>query len=283
MTILITGGTGTTGGALVRLLRARAADVRIASRHPVEGHPSHVRFDWTDPATYPAALADVQRLYLLPPNVRADRLTTIQGFLAAATAAGVRRIVLLSSSVDGVPGQAEVHEAIAEAVPEWAILRPSWFMQNFTGAHPTAVAIRERGEIANATGAGKVGFIDAEDIAAVAAETLLADEGSNTEYLLTGPETLSYADAAALITEVADYPVRFVPITAEQSVARWMALGLPEAMATYGTEVDVAISQGSQDWLSSAVLDVTGRRPRSLRDFVAVHRTLWQKAEVATP
>jgi uncharacterized protein YbjT (DUF2867 family) len=281
VTILITGGTGTTGGALARLLRERGEPIRIASRHPVEHDPSHVHFDLTDPATFPAALAGVRQLYLLPPTVRADQLATIQPFLAAVKAAGVRRIVLLSSAIDGVPGQDAVHKAVADTAPEWAILRPSWFMQNFIGAHPTAAAIRERGEIANATGTGKLGFIDAEDIAAVAAEVLLMDSAPNAEYLLTGPETLSYADAAALISEVAGYPVRFVPITRQQSIDRWLAAGIPEAMAAYATEVDLAIANGSQDWLSPAVLEVTGRPPRSLREFLAAHRSVWQTTETA--
>jgi uncharacterized protein YbjT (DUF2867 family) len=34
-----------------------------------------------------------------------------------------------------------VHAFIAESFPEWAVLRPSWFMQNFAGRHPHADAI----------------------------------------------------------------------------------------------------------------------------------------------
>jgi uncharacterized protein YbjT (DUF2867 family) len=103
------------------------------------------------------------------------------------------------------------------AAPEWAILQPSWFMQNFTGTHPTAIALRERGEIATATGNGRVGFIDARDIAAAAAETLLTPEPPNARYVLTGPETLSYPQIAAILTEVTGRHIRHTALTAEHS------------------------------------------------------------------
>lgn len=190
--VLVTGATGTTGRHLTRLMRERGARVREASRHPGPGAGAgtSVFFDWGDPATYPAALDGISGLYLLRPPRAADAMPLIERFLAAARAAGVRRIVLLHSMVAGPAGMPEIRQAVEESAPEYAILQPSWFMQNFTGTHPTAITLRERGEIATATGDGRIGFIDARDIAAAAASALLAPDPPNTRYVLTGPQAV---------------------------------------------------------------------------------------------
>jgi uncharacterized protein YbjT (DUF2867 family) len=231
--VLVTGATGTTGRHLARLLRERGASVRQASRHPRPDADAgtSVFFDWTDPATYSAALDGISGLYLLRPPRPAGAMPLIERFLAAARAADVRRIVLLHSMVTGPAGMPEIRQAVEESAPEYAILQPSWFMQNFTGTHPTAVALRESGEIATATGDGRVGFIDANDIAAAAAAALLAPEPPSTRYVLTGPEALSYPQVAAILSEITGRTIRHINLTAEQLAARWAAARLPENLA----------------------------------------------------
>ena len=96
----------------------------------------------------------------------------------------------------------EVHAALPGLFDAWAVLRPSWFMQNFTGDHPHAESIRTTGTLASATGTGRVAFIDADDIAAVAAHALTAGDAPNRDLVLTGPEALGYDDIAAVLTEV---------------------------------------------------------------------------------
>lgn len=268
-TVLVTGGTGTTGRRLAALLRAHRVPVRVASRHPGHGAGSVV-FDWADPASYPGAVAGAESVYLVrPPATVADPLPRLRRFLATAAGAGVRRVVLLHSAVTGPAGVPEAAEAVRQAVPEWAILCPSWFMQNFTGDHPTARAIRERGEIATATGTGRVGFIDADDIAACARAALLAPEPPNTRYVLTGPEALGHADIAAILTEVTGRPVRHADLTARQLTDRWVAAGLPEPLARTAADLDRAIASGEYDYTTTTVADLTGRPPRTFREHAA--------------
>lgn len=284
--ILVTGGTGNTGGRLADLLDQRGVQVRIASRHqPPSTDPAatreHVRFDWLDPATYPAAVSGVERLYLLRPSGPVEQtLPLIRQFLAAATRAGVRRVVLLHSAVNGPAGSPEIAEAVHQAMPEWAILRPSWFMQNFTGAHPIARGIQANGQIVTATGDGRVGFIDAGDIAGAAAETLLLPAAPNDAYLLTGPEALSYSQVADILSEVAGRPIRHVNLSAEHLTAQWIAAGLPEAMARTAVELDLAVSRGDYDHTTTTVHDLTGRPARSLIDHA---RTTWHPQPAPLP
>jgi uncharacterized protein YbjT (DUF2867 family) len=149
-------------------------------------------------------------------------------------------------------------------------------MQNFTGTHPPAVALRERSEIATATGNGRVGFIDARDIAAAAAAALLAPEPPNTRYLLTGPETLSYSQVAEIVGEIAGRTIRHTALTAAQLTARWTTAGLPETLARTATDLDTAISHGDYDYTTPDVQDLTGQAPRRFQDFATEHRDTLQ-------
>ncbi|GAA2814521.1 ergot alkaloid biosynthesis protein [Saccharopolyspora taberi] len=264
MTVLITGGTGNTGRPLADLLRARGVGVRVASRHPAGA--DHVFFDWADPASHRTALAGVESVYLVQPIGAVDPMPLVRPFLDAV---GDRPVVLLGSLavVPDAPGIDELNRAV-RAIPGAAVLRPSGFMQNFTGAHPVADAIRERGEFSTATGNGRIGWVDAEDIAAVAAE-LLAGRAERSEYVLTGPEALSCDEAAAVITEVTGRPVRHVGVSVAQRARMFAEFGVPEPFARGLAAIDADIRGGSEDRVTTDVADVTGRAPRSLRDFVA--------------
>lgn len=105
------------------------------------------RHPWYAPASHAAALDGVDRVYLVPPVGDADPAATMLPFLRQARAAGVRRAVLLSSSAipEGGPAVGTVHQALPALFEQWAVLRPSWFMQNFTGTHAHARSIRDEG------------------------------------------------------------------------------------------------------------------------------------------
>lgn len=218
-TILVIGATGTTGGRTAARLTAAGHHVRAASRRatPVPG-AQPVRFDWYDPGTFGGALDGTDRVYLVPPLGDPDPAAVMLPFLRQARAAGVRRAVLLGSSAipaDG-PGVGAVHRALPELFDQWAVLRPSWFMQNFTGTHMHARSIREHGVILTAAGSGRVGFVDADDIAAVAVHALTDDRAPGTDLVLTGPQALGYDDIAAIVTEVTGRPVTHQPLTYER-------------------------------------------------------------------
>ena len=274
--ILVLGATGNTGGALVQLLKASGTPLRTAARGVLAGSPDHVRFVWDDRRTHGPAVAGVERLYLVAPVGAADPLPLVKPFLAEALAGGLQRVVLLSSSAvkPGDPGLGQIDALVRATVPEWAILRPSWFMQNFVGDHPLADGIRSRGEIVTATGDGRLPFVDARDIAATAAALLRADSIVCSEHLVTGPQALSYADAAALVSEMMGRPVRHVAITEEALTQRLITAGYEAAFASALAGLDADIRAGRQAQITDTVQRLTGQPPRSLRDFIAEHREL---------
>ncbi|MEI5100522.1 NAD(P)H-binding protein [Streptomyces sp. PmtG] len=266
----MTGATGTTGSRVAARLAALGHTARPTSRG---ARPGHVRFDWYDPGTHAPALRGADRAYLVPPLAEPDPAAVMAPFLERARAAGVRRVVLLSSSAvpQGGPGVGRVHQLLAEGglFEEWTVLRPSWFMQNFTGDHVHARAIRDDGVLTTATGAGRVAFVDADDIAAVAAHALTDPRAPGGDLVVTGPEALSYADVADVVTRVTGRAVSHRPVPPGELAARLAASGMPAAFAGFLAGLDAAIGRGAEDRVTDTVERITGRAPRAFAEMYA--------------
>jgi ergot alkaloid biosynthesis protein len=269
--VLVTGGTGTTGRRIAARLTALGLAVRTASRAADPSARDHVRFDWHDPATHAAALADVARVYLVAPALVDDPAPVMLPFLERALAGGVRRVVLLSSSAiaDGAPGLGAVAREIRTRAPEWAVLRPSWFMQNFLdGDHMHGATLLRDGVIVTSTGHGRVPFVDADDIAEVGARALADERSHDAAHVITGPEALTYDDVAEIVARVSGRRVVHVHVDDAAARARLIAGGMPERYARLLVGLDAAIRDGAEDRVTDTVERVTGRPPRSFAAFV---------------
>ncbi|GAA4532966.1 NmrA family NAD(P)-binding protein [Amycolatopsis samaneae] len=265
--VLVIGATGTTGGRVLAGLRERGVAARAATRKPARA--GQIRFDWADRATHADAVRDVRAVYLVAPVGVAEPGPVVEPFLATARAAGVRRVVLLGSSAvaEGDSGLGVLPRLVRAEMPEWAVLRPSWFMQNFTGEHPVAQGVRD-GEIVTATGDGRIAFVDATDIAAVAVRALTDGEPHNTEHVLTGPEALSYAEAAEIVARHIGRPVRHRAVGPAEFTRRLTDSGLPAAFAAVLAALDEDIRRGAEDRVTPTVERVTGTPARSFHTFV---------------
>jgi uncharacterized protein YbjT (DUF2867 family) len=277
--VLVTGGTGKTGAALVGRLRGAGLPVRIASRHPATADPDAIRFDWGDPSTHEAALRGMDRVFLVPPVESVDPLPLVEPFLRRARRSGVRRVVLLGSAIvlPNAPSALEL-AAQVRAEPGWVVLRASGFMQNFLRPHPLGDRIHRLGEIRTAAGDGRVGWIDVRDIAASAAALLEDPEvrAEDGDFLLTGPESLSYGDTAEAITVHTGRRIRVRRIEPDEQAAAYRAAGLPAGFAAALATVEDGIRRGREDRVSTTVLDLTGRPPRTFARFVSEHANEWR-------
>jgi len=134
MTILITGGTGKTGGSLAQLLHAAGLSFLIATRTGKAPEPYRaVKFDWFDSATFENPFntdPTIDRVYLVLPPAHMDTLPVVGPFIDFAISKGVKRIVLLTAiqSEPGSPVFGVIHTYLAGKGIEYAVLRPSWFM-----------------------------------------------------------------------------------------------------------------------------------------------------------
>ncbi|NIK61933.1 SDR family oxidoreductase [Kribbella shirazensis] len=212
MTILVTGGRGAIARAVTAGLIAAGQDVRVASREPA-ALPSAVGYDATDPAP---ALRDISQVVLYSDPSSAP------AFVAAAEAAGVKQVVLLSSlSALGGPDDphAKTEQVIADATYATTCLQPGAFMSNTKyWAHQV-----------RATGQVRLPYLDAEeapihelDIADAALRVLLDGPGNGHDgrgYPLTGPESMTRRRQIELITEVTGVPIEVVDLTPDQARA----------------------------------------------------------------
>ena len=261
-TFLILGGTGTTGRRIADRLRSAGLHVRTASRTG-----SDVRLDLDDPATWAPALDGVTAAYLLEPTLHAG--ARLARFAEEALANGVRRLVLLSASratEEGHPLYA-VEQTLRRSTADWTILHPQWFAQNFSeGIWLPSVL---DGTIGLPAGTGSTAFIDADDIADVAAAALTEDRHHGEVYELTGPSAVSFGEAADLITKVTGHTVRYVDVDPAAFTGQQVENGVPPQGAELLTSVYVSIANG-QARVTDHVERALGRPARTFEDFVTI-------------
>ena len=270
---LVLAGTGKTGSRVAAQLTKLGVSVRTAARNGAD-----VRFDWDDPTTHSPALADVDCVYLVAPALRTDFADQVSSFLDLAEAAGVRHVTYLSAfSIDQAPPRWVAHRAVelelmGRGTITHSILRPAWFMQNFSETFLKPVD----GVIAVPTGDGAEAFVDAEDIAAVAAATLASpDAHAGAEYAPTGPEALTVSDAADVIADVIGQPVKHNDIDRNAWIDGTVAAGVPAAYGEVLRMLTETIASGHGSRPNNDVENVTGRPPISLADFARRTAPAW--------
>jgi ergot alkaloid biosynthesis protein len=274
---LVTGSTGKTGAHLVEKLVEGGWPVRAANRSGTAGAGTEgVVFDWNEATGHAAALEGVDRVFLLAPTGSSAPLEVMAPFIELALARGVRRFVLLSSSQldEGGPAMGAVHALLHRRAPEWAVLQPSWFMENFT-VDPHLASIRSEDAIYSATDDGLVPFLSVEDIAAVALRTLTDAHPANAGLVLTGPRLLTYDDVAATIGEARHRPVRHLRLTAHELAARHERFGIPAGFAALLAGLDRAIASGREARTTPVVAQMLGREALSFEAFAGTRGALW--------
>jgi uncharacterized protein YbjT (DUF2867 family) len=271
-TALILGGTGRTGSLLAGRLARREIATRTAARSGAD-----VRFDWDDPATHADALTGVDRLYLVTPVLRVRYAEQVARFLDLAENAGVRHVTFLSTHNAGQapPGidiaAVEAGLAARQAITH-SVLRPAWVMQNFTDDHLPVIG----GVITAPSGGGTEAFVDAYDIAAVAAETLLHPGAhAGAQYTLTGPQALTFGEVADIITSVSGRPVRYNDIDQEAWISGALAAGVPADYAVMLRWLTGAIIAGHGSIPTDDIRKVTGRKPATFRAFAERNARAW--------
>ena len=136
--------------------------------------------------------------------MRTDFADRVSVFLDRAAAAGVSHVTYLSArGTDSAPPETAMRRVELDLVGRpgvtHAILRPAWFMQNFSETFLKPAG----GAIAVPAGDGAEAFVDADDITAVASPTLADPQAhAGAQYALTGPEALTIAEAAKIISDV---------------------------------------------------------------------------------
>ncbi|MFE2225553.1 SDR family oxidoreductase [Streptomyces kronopolitis] len=271
--IVVTGATGNIGRPLTQALAEAGRQVTAVSRHTaaVPNGVRHVAADLTEPASLKPTLAGAEALFLLLSGDLHAAGAGPADIVAQAAAAGVRRVVLLSTlGVVTRPfgptriAMRALEDALRESGLEWVILRPGGFASN---ALWWAESVRTQRVVAAPFGDVGVPIIDPADIAAVAAACLLDDRHAGGVYELTGPEVITPRRQSEAIAAALGTPVRFHELTRHEAKAA-MAQSMPAELADDTLDI-LGAPNPAELRVSPDVQKVLGRAPRPFADWAA--------------
>ncbi|WP_372410371.1 NAD(P)H-binding protein [Streptomyces luteireticuli] len=274
MTTLVTGARGRVGSTLIELLNARGLPVRAASRAPekLTGLPAdvpRVRCALDAPETFPAALDGVTSVFLYADASRLD------DFLAVAATAGVRHIVLLSSSSVLVPdpaadplarGHWAAEQALAASPITSTLLRPGAFATNALGwVH----ALRTTGTVRLPVPDAHAGPLHERDLAEAALAVLTDPDPLGGAHHLTGPESLTFREQLAVISRVTGMTAEAEPLAPEEwkkEVSAHLPEHIADSLLAYWRKSD-----GSPAETTKGIEELTGHPARSFTTWVEDH------------
>ncbi|GLS26046.1 SDR family oxidoreductase [Marinibactrum halimedae] len=279
--ILVTGGTGNNGKAVLESLAAKDVNVRALLRNPSKAivkdpNISYVKGDFSDSASLEKVLSGIEVAFL----VSAYEPTFAEkhgNFVRAAEKAGVRHIVQLSgvgadlkSPIKTLAwlGQAEAH--LRSSTLNWTILRPATYTNNFFAS---AQSIKESDLIAAPFGTDAnavMTLVDNNDIGEAAANVLLnPDKHIGNVYTLTGSEQLNHDNVASVFSEVLGRPIKYLPVTNEEAKAGLLNWQVPEVLADSLVQLWTAMRNGEfKPEPTQDLSNLIGRAPTTFEQFV---------------
>jgi NAD(P)H dehydrogenase (quinone) len=269
--IVVSGGSGDLAGRAIRRLVDLVGpdEVQTLSRTPEKITTVAARYaDFADPPSLTTALAGADRFLLvsiggLKPEDQGRQADAV----AAAVKAGVRHIVYTSFTRAGDSGNpvqiASYHGAtervLAESGVAFTALRFNIWPEamRYIGIIPAAL---KHGRWVSNAGDGRVGYVDKDDCADVAAHVLANGSHQGEILEVTGPQSVTDRDFAALLG------VEYTPVTDEEAVQQLAAVGITQPMAGMWAEHGIQQRAGWHDAQTDVVERITGRPAVSLRD-----------------
>ena len=281
--ICVTGGTGLIGGEVLRLLSQQGATALALARNLKKSRQlkgiTWVLGDLARPETLPKAFEGVQRLFLVS-SIGEDTVALQHNAIVAARAARIPHIVKLSAFGASDHSKAPIclwHYQLEKEIQDsgigWTMLRPHHFMQNLLAQ---AEYVIKGGAVYSASGDGKIPWVDARDIAAVAAVTLAKPGHHGKKYIITGSEAISYRQAAEIIGRTIGKQLHFVDESPEEARARRRREGYPPAIIESALAIAAYQRAGGKTvTIASTVADLTGRPPLTVAEFVREHASMF--------
>ncbi|ANL41061.1 MULTISPECIES: SDR family oxidoreductase [Rhizobium] len=267
--ILVIGATGTVGRHVVDGLLAKGEAVKAASRagKPVASAEGVV-FDYAKPETFGPAFDGVDRAYVLLASGYADSKGMLLPVIEAAAARKVKVVLQSAFGVDAddaIPYR-QVEIALEKSGTPYVILRPNWFSDNFHTFWKPGI---DHGQIALPAAEGKSSFIDARDVAASGVAALTSSSFDGKAFNLTGPEALSYTQAAAILSEAIGKPVSYNAVSDEALIDMLTGAGVSADYASFLASIFYPVREGWTAVVNGEVETLTGKAPRSLQTYAA--------------
>ncbi len=277
-TILVTGATGTVGHGVVKALGAmkdvqvRAFVRNAAKAQSLEGpNVAITQGDLAKKDTIEKALQGVDKVFLLS-NADPKQMELQGNVVEAAKKTHVKHIVKLSAlgtSLDSPIKLAQWHRQTEEHIEKSGIpythLHPHFFMQNF---FMFAQTIKKDGAFYAPMKEAKMSMVDTRDIAHVAATVLTQTGHEGKTYDITGPEAVSFNEAAAKLSEVLGKQVKYVPISIDDLKKGMKSMGIEDWFVEDMAKLYEFFNSGKAAFVTPTVLQVTKKPGHSFSQFV---------------
>ncbi|MBM3559601.1 MAG: NAD-dependent epimerase/dehydratase family protein [Alphaproteobacteria bacterium] len=236
--ILVTGASGATGVHVIRQMARRGAEVRAlshsqagADRVRAAGAREVAMGDMRVANDFARALAGIDIVYHIYPALQEDEDSVGIRIVEQARRAGVRRFVfhsVIRPQIEAMPyhwKKMRVEEALFASGMPYVVLQPSMYMQNIRGEWP---AIVKDGVYARYFSPHrKMNVVDLDDVGEAAAIAVTGDRLDNGVFELGGPDSLTHAEMAGILTRVLGRPVRAEGRPVEDGIAAMKARGVP--------------------------------------------------------
>ncbi|MBJ7469927.1 MAG: NAD(P)H-binding protein [Solirubrobacteraceae bacterium] len=276
-TIAVGGATGEVGGRVARLLAERGVAQRLIVRDASRA-PSLPRAEvavvggYEDAAGMRAALQGVDAFLLVPGHETADRVTAHRAAVQAAAEGGAGRIVQLSfagAAPDATFTYARDHWATEQDVRAsglpWTIARMNFYLDVLPHF------VLPSGDLAGPAGDGRVAAIARDDVAAALAELLVGGGHAGKAYELTGAEALTFSEIAVTMARQSGRTVTYLRETVDEAYASRAHYEATDVEREGWVTTYTAVAAGELAHVSSDVLQLTGREPQTLTQWLAAH------------
>ena len=275
--ILVTGATGNIAGGVIPGLIQGGASVRAYVRDLekasglAEMGVELAQGDFSNQEALNTAAQGVDTVLAITP-ANPDAVAQGNALLEAALNSGSPyyvRISAIGAAPDAPTANGRLHhqsdEALISSGLSYTILRPHFFMQNLFGSAET---IKGDDNMYWGMGEGKLGMIDVRDISDCVVSLLLNRGHDNKIYTPTGPESISFADAAQTISGILGKPVNYVPVSLDAVRDAILQMGWGEWGAQIMVDYSKAYSENWGNFVNGDVETITGNKAGSFGNFV---------------
>lgn len=284
--LFVTGASGHLGRRVVELLLEKKAGKIVAGTRTPEkladfsARGVDVRHtDFEQPKELEAALKGADRVLIISTDAidrPGRRIAQHKAAVQAAANAGVKHAVYTSmpnpetSPVVFSPDHLGTEQALKASGLTYTILRNCWYTEFLVPGLAFAVGT---GKLIAATADGGAPYVTREDCAQAAAAALAATDTGNKTWNVTGPDLVTYSDLAKIASELTGRPVAYEPVSPEERTKQLIAAGTPEPIAILLVSTQRAIAEGKMGTPTTAVKQLSGREPMSVREFLAAHES----------
>ncbi|QCB97824.1 NAD(P)-dependent oxidoreductase [Arthrobacter sp. PAMC25564] len=278
-TYAVTGATGQLGALVMEALLGQdvnPADIVAIVRNPAKAAGLFERgidvrqADYTEPDTLAAALAGVDNLLLISGSEVGRRVAQHSNVVAAAMAAGVRRIAYTSvlradtTALALAPEHKATEAIIRDSGIEFTFLRNGWYTENYTGQLGQYL---QAGAVVGAAGDAKVAAATRADFAAAAA-IVLTGEGHGNQIYELGGVPFGFAELAATVSDITGRVIPYRNASLAEYQQGLIAAGLDEGTAGFFAALEANTAAGDLDTDSEDLAKLLGRPATPLSEAV---------------